>query len=681
MKSPQSPRSHKSLTGLKTFYFGAPYYPEHWNDEDRAEDPKRMAAAGFNIVRMTEFAWDLMEPEEGRFDFSFFDFHIDRMAKAGIQSMLCTPTATPPAWLTTAHPEVFRVSADLRPMQHGSRQQACHSSKLFREYSRKITAAMAKHYKKNPHVVGWQTDNELFCHFSECHCKNCTTAFRVFLKEKYGDLKELNRRWGTAFWSQTYTSFDQIPLPIAHRPTYSNPSQELDYHLFLSTEVTAFQDEQVDILKAENPEWWITHNGVMSNIDYRQFTRKLDFFGVDIYPMFSPSAPRASWTARALDVTRSFSGNFIVPELQSGPGGQGDFLIDTPQPGEIRSFAYHCIARGADGILHFRWRTCRFGAEQYWVGILDHDNIGRRRYTEVSQEGAEFKKIGAEILGTHLEPEVGILYDSGLVDFGHFPITCGLPFPRKLAETLWQPWWEGGYSVGFVHPEDDLTGFKLLVMPSWSIITPAVAKALEKFVEAGGTLIITARSGVRNEDSHVLSITPPGLLAPVSGCLVEEAMRVNEPKVHANAFSVGKIKFTQGPFMEILKPTSGEVIGSWESGFMAGQPAAVKNKFGRGQCIYLGTFPDESVAAQMPAAFANLAGVKPQIAGLPKDVSVSIRKDSEREWWFILNHNNHSVRVSGAPQGTEILSDKETKAGGDLELESYGVAIIRRKRG
>ncbi len=177
--------SHHTPIDIDKFFFGAPYYPEHWDKETRKNDAKRMAEAGFNIVRMAEFAWDRMETEEGKYDFSLFDEVIEEMAEKGLQTMLCTPTATPPRWLTKRYHEILRVDDSAVKMEHGSRQHACHGNPVFRDYSRRITSAMAVHYKDNPHVVGWQTDNEFHCHFSECHCDSCQAVFADFLREKY----------------------------------------------------------------------------------------------------------------------------------------------------------------------------------------------------------------------------------------------------------------------------------------------------------------------------------------------------------------------------------------------------------------------------------------------------------------------------------------------------------------
>jgi beta-galactosidase len=404
----------------------------------------------------------------------------------------------------------------------------------------------------------------------------------------------------------------------------------------------------------------------MPNVDYRQFTEDLDFLGIDIYPMFVPAADRPSSVACQLDTVRSFAGNFIIPELQSGPGGQGDYFHDNPAPGRMRLLAWQGVARGADGIMHFRWRTCRFGAEQYWCGILDHDNVPRRRYEEACREGEEFARLGGEILGTHLEPEVAVLFDSGLAQMGHFPVTCGLPSPNDL---------EGHYNVGFTHPEDDLEGIKLLFVPSWAIITPETAVALEKFVERGGTLVITARSGVKNADSHVISQTPPGLLAKLSGCHVEEATAVNEPEETPNSFVLHGVEIRQGRFSEILQPTTGKVLATWTQGHRAGTPAVVENKVGKGICVYIGTMLDTAGAAQLGPHLASLAQVEPLIPELPKEIEVSVRVSEAGKLWFLLNHSDNPVLVSRVPPGKELLSGQEISAG--LTIEPFDVAVIK----
>lgn len=667
------PPAHDRPTNLDRFLFGAAYYPEHWSPADREEDPERMAAAGFNAVRMGEFAWDLMEPAEGRFDFCFFDREIARLGAKGIGTILCTPTATPPRWLTRAHPEVLRVDREGRVLPHGSRQHACHSSPVFREYSRKITEAMAGHFAENPHVIGWQTDNEFHCHFSECYCPACLAGFQQWLAGRYGSVQALNAAWGTAFWAQTYAAFDEVVLPTS-RPAYENPSQQLDYFRYLHFAVTQFQREQVEILRRHNPEWFVTHNGVFGHIDYREFSRDLDFLGYDCYPLFWVRDAGPGHTAAGLDRVRSFAGNFLVPEQQSGPGGQRPYLHETPVPGEMRLWAYQSIAHGADGVLHFRWRSCRFGAEEYWCGILDHDNVPRRRYREAACEGQELAKVGAEILGTHVRMDAAILSDVWQ-DEAHQTLNFGLPSPGQAGEGVHRALWRRKFAVGFMHPDDDFAGARLLVVPHFALVEPELAERLRLYVEGGGVLVVGARTGTRDANNQVVAQTAPGLLTELLGVAVEEYGKVtsapnmivlddgNDVPLHA--------------WYEVLEPRGAEVVGTWESGHYRGLPAITARSAGRGRAYYVGTYLNEENFGGLLGTLALEAGLRPIEEGLPDAVEAVERTDGTRTLLFLLNHSADAVTVPDIAAGVDLLTG-EPVAGQEVALDPFGVAIIRR---
>ena len=323
---------HQRPTNLKKFLFGCPYYPEHWTAADRELDPQRMVAAGVNVVRMGEFAWDYMEPTPGKFRYDLFDETIERLGKVGIDTIFCTPTAAPPRWMTAGHPEYLRFDEQGRQMQHGSRQHCCTTNDAFRAESRRITAELARHFSGNTHVVGWQTDNEFHCHFSVCYCPECVKGFQDYCRKKYGTIDALNAAWGTAFWALTYNDFDQIQLPYpSGRPCFPCPSQELDHYRFISEGVCEFQRQQVAELRKVRGDWFVMHNGMMAHIDYWKFTEDLDFLGFDIYPGFVFRVPAdAADISSGLDRARSVSGGFIIPEQQSGPGGQRPYTLPMP---------------------------------------------------------------------------------------------------------------------------------------------------------------------------------------------------------------------------------------------------------------------------------------------------------------------------------------------------------------
>lgn len=680
--------SHKNPTNLKTFYYGAPYYPEHWDAATRAKDPELMAEAGFNVVRMAEFAWGLMEPQEGaaedcRFDFALFDETIARLGEKGIATILCTPTATPPRWLTRAHPDVLRVDADGVRMQHGSRQHACPGSPVFRLYSRRITQAMAEHFADNPHVVGWQTDNELNCHFSECHCENCQVAFREFLREKYhDDIGALNAAWGNAFWALTFGSFDEIQTPKNAKPAYANPAHLLDYARFISWNVTRFQREQVEILRAANPAWFVTHNGTFRHIDYRgEFTQDLDFLGFDVYPFFVPDpAQRPLAQAFMLDHTRAWSGNFMIPEQQSGPGGQGGYFHDNPEPEEIGRMAYTSIAHGADSLLFFRWRTCRFGAEEYWCGILDHDNVPRRRYDEVKTLGQELQVVGAEVLGTHVRVDVGIAAADMEVYDAHEALSLGLPSPHQVAGMIHGFFYKRGYAVGCVHPSDDLSGLKAYIIPHWALFNPEWVPNLTTFVENGGTLVIGARTATKDWNNNVVAETPPGVLRELTGTRVAEYGRQNAPDKRPLSINFPKAKVPTAHWYEQMDVLPGcAVMARWEGRLhLERKPAVMMKKIGAGATLYVGTYFTEEILEQLLPALQERNDLAPLWPSVPEGIHVVVRENDEKRLWFFINDADGFVCVENIPEGEDLTKSRIT---GKFYLKRNEVAVVKQVLG
>lgn len=671
--------SHLRPSPLRDLYWGVAYYPEHGEIATLDQDADRMLAAGMNTVRLAEFAWDRMEPAEGRYDFSFFDDVIARLGAKGIRTILCTPTAAPPRWLSVAHPEILRVDASGRTQQHGSRQHASTASEVYRDYSRRITRAMAEHFRDNPHVVGWQTDNEFNCHFSEDFSAGAAQAWVAFLREKFhGDIGALNQTWGTAFWAQTYARFEDVPLPAPGRPTHLNPAHRLDYARFIAWTVARFQRDQVEILRAVQPRWWLTHNGLFRLIDYRgQFGRDLDVLGYDVYPMFTwDPRQRGATQAWALDAARAWTGNFFIPEHQSGPGGQTDYFHDNPEPGELRRMLYTSFAHGADGALLFRWRSARFGAEEYWTGVLDHDNVPRRRYAEVAQFGRELRRFGPALFGTHVAIDVAVAATDFDNTYGHEALHFKLPSPDDVAAGLHGVFWRRGHRVGVVHPGDTLEGLKLYIVPHFALIDPAWLPRLEAWVRGGGVLVVGARSGTKDLDNNVVTELLPGLLRPLVGATVAEYGRQNAPDQRPLELELPGGRVRSGEWYEVLEPAAGtEVWARWTSRHLAGLPAATLNRLGQGAVVYVGTYLTGPVAEALVPALAKLAQLEPALAGAPEGVEVVRRESADRVLWFLINHTEKEQVVKNAPAGRDLVADRDTT--GDLRLPARGAAVIR----
>lgn len=691
------------------FLLGAAHYPEHGERGQMAADAARMAEAGFNTIRLAEFAWSLMEPREGVFDFALFDEAIGTFAGHGIQTILCTPTATPPRWLTCRYPEVLRVDGNGRPDRHGSRQHADTTSPVYRAHSRRITRAMAGHYAVNPHVIGWQTDNELNHSASTSYSESAARGFRLYLAGRYeGDIARLNAAWGGDVWSTGYDSFDQVDLPHAMAPVSPGPGHVLDYHRFLARATAQFQRDQVEILRAANADWFIYHNvGRMNDLDFRgDFGRDLDFMGYDVYPLLQDERLRTGSAGHAqawhLDTARSHTGNFLVPEQMSGPGSQAPFATLTPEPGEMRRMAYSSIARGADGIVFFRWRTARSGPEICWGGILDQDDIPRRRYAEAQAFAAEIPRLQDRLSGTHVHMEIGIAGADFDNQEAHAAYSTGLPGPAEAALALHRHCYRRGYGAGMIHPEDDLTPLKLLFVPHWTIWKAGWTAAVAAWVKAGGTLVLGARTGSRTPENQVITSPAPGPeLALLAGVRVEEFgrlppergpglsvapdgaryMSMARPNPAVSAGRCYRLRFggeehPAAHLYEALTLSNGATaLGTWSSGFLTGQVAVSSRRHGHGRVIYVGTYLTESLIPAFEREIIARAGISPLLPDLPEGVEVSLRTGAEARLLFVLNTASEPRRVPGLPEGAVLIGDGAA-VGREVTLPPHGCHIL-----
>lgn len=706
--SPRKPLSVWRTLNLDDFLMGVPHYPEHVDRSYWDRDAERMAAAGFNAVRMAEFAWHIMEPHEDQFDFSLFDDAIEGLAKHGIKTILCTPTATPPRWLTDKYPEVLRVDARGRQASHGSRQHCDTTSPVLRTHSQRITRAMAEHYKNNPHVIGWQTDNELNTTTSESYSPSALIEFQKFCRAKYQTIEALNFAWGGDFWATAYQTFDQVVLPLPSNPSFLSPGHVQDYHRFLAFATARFQHDQVEILRAANPSWFIFHNlGNLADIDFRgEFGQDLDFIGFDIYPFLYDEMRRngGHTVAQALhlDQCRSYAGNFIVPEQASGLGSQPGFSSSVPEPGEMRRMAMTSVSRGADGLMFFRWRPAHFGAEIYWNGVIDHDNVPRRRYEEAKQFASDIAKIKDKLLGTTVRMDIAIAGADFDNQEAYKTYAIGLPSPIQDAALLHRACYENGIACGFIHPEDDLSRVKALYVPHWVMWKEEWSAAVEKFVAEGGTLIVSAMTGTRDENNHIIRTQAPGTaLSKLTGVRVYEfgplaapgadglfaAFREGgigsyqpSPRPAASSaartytYTIGNRQFEAGHLYEKLE-VEGDVqaVGTWSNRFLEGSPILTRRQHGKGQVYYLGTYLTAPLADALRGLLTADGVATPLVEDLAAGVEVSLREADDRKLLFVMN-TTHEAKTVRLPRGIDLLTD--TSVEGDTALAAYGVLVV-----
>jgi beta-galactosidase len=660
------------------FRFGVDYYPEHWPEERWETDAHLMREAGMNVVRLAEFAWIKMEPQLGIFDFDWLDRAIEVFQQEGISVVLGTPTASPPAWLANQHPEVLRMFEDGRRAAFGTRRINCPSHPLYRERSRIITQAMATHFADNPAVIGWQTDNEFG---DRCFCANCHKEFQAWLKQRYNNIDTLNERYGTIFWSQTYADWGDIPLPLTNIGAPPNPSLALDYRRFMSDTWLAFQQEQIDILRAECPSHFITHDMMgfgYDSLNYFDIAKPLDFVCWNNYPygFWHREKPAPAFPALSHDAMRGLKGkNFWVMEQQAGPSGW-QTLSSTPRPGILRLWAYQSIAHGADGIVFFRWRTARFGAEQYWHGLLEHDGRAGRRYNEIKAMGAELKQAAEIFFGAETKSRVAIIqsYDARFA-FQVQGNSDSFGYENHVYQ-IYSALWKQGISVDVISPTADLSGYDLVIAPALHVLAGELTAHLQEYVRAGGALVVTPRTGVKDDANVVVNQPLPGLLADVCGVIVAEYDALTHETPQALAFDTGPLAGQTLPvqtWCDILEPRGAQVLAHYVNDYYAEEPAITSNLFGKGQAIYLGAFGDADFYEKLFGWLLQEMGITPPLQ-TPTGVQVSQRWQGEQAIWFVLNFSGEPQQVNLPGSYHSLLDD--TIVSGATQLPTNGVLVL-----
>lgn len=660
---------------FRTFLFGADYYPEQWPESYWEQDARRMEEAGVNAVRMGEFGWAVMEPTQGNYDFSLFDRAISTLGHHGIKTILGTPTATPPKWLTHEYPEVLHVFADGQKSNDQTRRHYCYNSTVYRKLSREIVEAMAAHYESNANVVGWQIDNEFNNENPECYSESCRVEFRRWLEAKYGDLESLNTRWGTRFWSQWYTAWDQVDLPFPATSLH-NPALMLDFKRFISDSVASYAAEQIAIVRKHRPNDFITTNGLFRNIDYYSFSKPLDLYAVDNYPTFS-AAPQYP-TGASFTLARGFNGRIMVMEELTGPAGQ-TYLLRTPRPGEMSLWTFQAIAHGADGVLHFRWRTARRGVEEYWSGVLEQDNIPGEKYLEFKREGDQIRAIGPEILGSKVESQVAVLNDfEDEWAFDYQYLTHDMNAGYAYAN-IFQAASEMKYNIDFIGPDADFSKYRVILAPRLVLIDPAMAQKIRGFVEKGGAFILGAHSALQDRDAALIAEPRPALLSDLFGVQVDATQIYSSSQHAANSILVAKGEaIPVDTLAESLKTNGARTVGTWKQDFLHGAPAYTENTAGNGVAVYYGSVINVEAARALLGRYAAEKKVRPLLTGIPREVEVTCRSKGDTDYFFVLNHEDHDVQVSPGSGYFDLLQHKASPSA--FSLGPFQYAVLKKNR-
>ena len=678
-----------TLTDELGLLYGGDYNPEQWDRETWLEDARLMQAAGVNLVTVGVFSWALLEPRPGERSFGWLDEVLDLLHAHGIAVDLATPTASPPPWMGHLYPETLPVDRDGVRLTYGSRNQFSPSSEVYRGFARDITRDLVDRYVEHPAVRMWHVGNELG---QVCHSDATALAFRTWLDERYGSLDGLNEAWGTTFWSQRYSRWEEV-VPPRRAPYLINPTQELDFRRFTSDALRAVYREQRDIIRERDPRRPVTTNfmGFFPLVDYWSWAQDLDVVSDDAYP--DPVDPTSlASAALTQDLMRSLGGGapwLLMEQAVSAVNWRDHNVPKTPA--RMRLESLQAVAHGADGVCFFQWRASRAGAERFHSAMLPHAGADTDVHRGVVGLGADLARL-RPVVGGRSRATVAIAFDwsSWWAAEGEAGPTRRLRVVDEVRR--WhRALWERGVAVDLVRPGDALGEYDLVLAPNLYLLDEPDAANLRAFVAGGGTLVLGPFSDVATRDAHVRPGRFPVQLADLVGASGEEWLPLDDDGLdvvsdlwagpdgvlpgiaHLDSY-VERLRLdgadgtdgTEGAQAADGADGSGTtaevaeavvVASSSAPAGLSGAPVVVRRRSGAGRAWYVGALlPDaalDAVLAEVLRESGTLSALGTPAARLGVE---AVRRG---DLLFLLNHTGSPVSV---PVGSTPLTDLLTSA-------------------
>ncbi|MER7518383.1 beta-galactosidase [Streptomyces sp. NPDC126499] len=644
--------------------FGGDYNPEQWPEETWLDDVRLMKEAGVNSVTVGVFSWARIEPAPGARDFGWLDRLMDLLHAHGIGVVLATPTSSPPPWMGRLHPETLPRDEDGRTEWWGSRQHFSHSSAVYRRHAAAITEDLAARYAGHPALTMWHINNEYCTHD---YGDQAAATFRRWLRERYDTLDALNEAWGTAFWSQHYGDWEEI-LPPRRAHYLKNPAHVLDFRRYTSDLLLECYRAERDIVRRHTPHLPVTTNFMpfFAGQDGWRWAREEDLVSVDVYP--DPKDPLGGqYNAMIGDLTRSQAGGGPWMLMEQAAGAVNWRGVNHPKPpGLGRLWSLQAVAHGADAVCYFQWRQSRQGAEKFHSGMIGHPGERARGFREITRIGADLARLGPEVEGSRTRADVAVLHDwhswwAGAQDGRPSALLDHAETVRAWHRALW----EEHLTAAFAHPADDLTPYRLVVLPHLYLLDDTAVDNLVRYVHGGGHLVCGFFTGVADQDDRV---RPGGMDARLRALLGIDLVEEWWPLDEGERVDCGE--FRGSVWSEELRAAPGtETLAAYRGGELDGRPAVLRN----GRARYLSTLPEPAALRGLLAAAARTAGVRPALDGLPDDVE-AVRRG---ELLFLLHHGRAETVVRLPGRYDDLLTG--TPVEGSLRLGRHGAAVLKER--
>ncbi|MHB9863648.1 beta-galactosidase [Streptomyces sp. YIM S03343] len=636
--------------------YGADYNPEQWPRDVWEEDIRLMREAGVNLVSVGIFSWAHLQPQEDTWDFAWLDEVMDLLHKGGIGVDLATATASPPPWLTTAHPEILPVTATGETLWPGARQHWRPTSPVFRHHALNLVRKMATRYAGHPALAAWHVNNELGCHNIYDFSDDAARAFRDWLRSRYTSVDALNEAWGTSFWSQRYSDWEQI-LPPRQAASHPNPSQQLDFKRFSSDALKDYLREERELLRQITPDVPVTTNfmvmGGTKGMNFADWADEVDFVSNDHYVLAGGPQDRDELSFSANLTSGIADGRpwFLMEHSTSAVNWQP--VNVAKRPGDMARDSLLHVAHGADAVCFFQWRQSAAGAEKYHSAMVPHAGADSDLFRSVTQLGSTLKTL-APVAGTVREPApIGILYDweSWWASEQDSHPTSLLDYRQEALD-----WYSALLSLGLradlITTRTDLHRHRVVVAPVLHMVPADLAKALTQYAEQGGHLITTYFSGVVDENDHVWLGGYPGALRDLLGIRIEEfGPLLPGDTVDLDDATTGSLWTDR---ITVTAPDT-EVLARYRTGQYTGQPAVTRRPVCGGSAAYVSTrLGVAGLTSLLPRLLAP-AGLESE---LPADarglVELTVRQNAGARFLFLINRTDDTVPVRGVA-GTVLL--------------------------
>ncbi|MCC2336173.1 beta-galactosidase [Cellulomonas wangsupingiae] len=609
--------------------YGADYNPEQWSQDVWDEDVRLMRDAHVTTATVGVFSWSRLEPRPGEYDFAWLDDVLDRLHAGGVRVVLATATASPPAWFARRYPDSLPVTEDGVRLAFGSRQQYSPSSPDYRRHALALVEQVAARYADHPALEMWHVNNEYGCEVSRSYDAHSERAFRAWLEQRYGTVEELNRAWGTDFWSQRYGSFDEVGVPSV-TPSFRNPTQELDFRRFSSDAMLALHRAESQVIRRYSPDVPITTNfmGFFPGADYWAWAPHVDVVSDDAYP--DPADPEAYVRLAAVrDLMRGLGQGRPWLLMEQATSAVNWRPRNAPRPrGQHRAHSLQAVARGADGVLHFQWRQSAAGAERFHSAMLPHAGADTRLFRDVAALGEELAGL-SDLVGTAVPARVALVLDWDSWWALEQPAT---PTRVEYVERFldwYAPFLRRGVTVDVVQAGADVTGYDLVVVPVQHVARREHLDALDAYVRGGGHLVVTYASAVVDQDLRVHLGGYLGPLRATLGVRVEELAPTAGPDGTPGGplRLVGDVAGAASLWQDVLVVDEAQVVATFADGYAAGGAAVTRREHGDGVAWYVATQPAADVLDALVDRLLTECGVPALLAAPVPGVEAVRRGD------------------------------------------------------